>query len=492
MKPQFEPEIDQNDAPAVTAIQANVETAKDSGTVIQTSLPKFGLAGSATDRTLTSHGHPSLTPHPSKSIRPTVEGYELSELLGKGGEGEVWKAVRTDTGQELAVKVFNRSDYVGHDADFNNQRALAEHLAKQFSGDGSPFVSLSGAGHAQDGRPYIVMNLMDNDRVWKPSLRRMFTNEGATVQGKLQVDVKEYIAVFEETVRTSWFLAGVLNKMHGFGLVHRDIKPDNLVFGESTGTISFSKDRNKDFDGSGFDKEAAERDYNGEDEVEAHDFRRSKLLDTGIVARWRETPNSGHRMSADFRKFHASIPMVQREATDHVIGTPAFTPPEAFAGEGGPWSDQYSFALSMYEMLTGFNPRAKDTKDSHTKMPTLWEALPEEFLKKMKDPNFKVLGMPATSVVYLLSEIIEQGTELEYSKRHRDMGQMADLLSECVAQDEVVWATLPQSVRDMLKRQMKQSESAPSTETESVTFDEKVENAKQDVKLKTAVLQNAA
>lgn len=439
-----------------TQVKGAAETEKQTGTMVQTSLPEFGLAGNQIDRTLSSHGaRPQIFIDRRGAAAISIEGFEFIELLGKGGEGEVWKARRSDTDQMVAIKIFNRSDFLGDQAEFNQQRAMAEHLALQLGGEGSPFVSISGSGRARDERPYIVMNLMDHERVWKPMINRVFKSNGPAQPATLQVSLDQYVEVFEETVRSSWFLAGVLQKVHDLGLIHRDIKPDNMAFGEATGTIAIAKD-GKDFDGKAFNRDDQMKVKNADGEIEKRDHRRSKLLDTGIMARWREEPNNSHRMAEDFKKFQKTVPMVSREKSTMVIGTPSFTPPEAYEGEQGPWSDQYSFALSMYEMLTGYNPRSRDTQGSYSKIPSLWDALPQEFLEKMKDPSFTVLGMPATSVVYLLSEIIEQGTDLEYSKRHKDMGQMADLLSECIVQDDAILATVPQALREMMKKALRE------------------------------------
>jgi serine/threonine protein kinase len=391
-----------------------------------------------------------------------VEGYEPVRMLGKGGEGEVWEAIRIATGQSVALKVFNRSDYQNASTEFNKQWALSDHLSNHMRAEGSPFVTITGTGATRDGRHYLAMNLVDSDRAWRSTIETIFERKDAPLDAppKLQVSLEQYISIFEETVRSSWFFAGVLHKVHRMGLVHRDIKPDNMAFGRVMTRISYPADPSMDFDSRPFEAGASmDDDFEGET-LDAADFRESVLLDTGVMARWTELSTMKSeprhdqeveqplRLSKDFKKFHATIP----QASDTVSGTLRYMPPESFKGETGPWSDQYAFGLAVFEMLTGWNPRAKEPNNASMEIPSLWDSLPKEFLEKMKDPNFTVLGLPATSVVYILSEAVAQATNTEYSKRHRNMGQLANILSDCLEQDRVVRQAIPQSMRSELFR----------------------------------------
>jgi serine/threonine protein kinase len=414
-------------------------------------LPDSGLPGHQLERTRTSYGPPQLSKgHPARpGTQVSIDGFEMLKLLKKGGEGEVWEVRDVHTDRSLAIKIFNRSDYVYDDKSaFHQQRALNEHVANNLSS----VLGINGWGELADGRPYIVMNRMDHNRGCKEVILECFESPGPAQPAKLRVPIEQFIQVFEEGVRTMAHLATPLHGLHQIGIVHRDIKPDNIMFGEATGVISVNKDPRNDFDGKPFRKEDAFQPKQ-DDVIKHFDYRRAKLLDLGISERWTDTVVNKEQQREDFKKFQASCPMVSRAPTDRVTGTPAFTPKECYTGEQGPWSDQYSFALAFYEFFTGCNPRALDNNETgFSRIPPLEEALPKEFLEKMKDPDFEVCGMPATSLVYMLSATIEQATMVEYTERHKDMEQMAALLNECVLQDEVVWSTYPQPVRDSLRR----------------------------------------
>jgi hypothetical protein len=133
-----------------------------------------------------------------------VGAWRVTERLGSGGMGEVWRARRADGAfeGEAAIKVLKRGmDSEALLARFaQEQRALARmnhpHIARLFD-----------AGLTPDGRPYFVMELVDGLPIDR------------AVQGR---SVEERLALFLQ-------LADAVAHAHQQLLVHRDLKPSNVL-----------------------------------------------------------------------------------------------------------------------------------------------------------------------------------------------------------------------------------------------------------------------
>jgi hypothetical protein len=200
--------------------------------------------------------------------------YCLESRIAAGGMGEVWRAVDQVLGRPVAVKLL-RGEYAGH----------AETLAR-FAAEARHAASVSHPGIAQvydygetgrRGLPYLVMELVDG-----PSLAGMLAG------GPL--DPAQAMEVVSQA-------AAGLAAAHGAGLVHRDVKPANLLVSPD-GTV--------------------------------------KITDFGIA--------------------HAagSAPITR---TGMLMGTPAYLAPERTMGRPAtPASDLYSLGVAAYECLTGMPP----------------------------------------------------------------------------------------------------------------------------------------
>ena len=132
-----------------------------------------------------------------------IDRYELRGLLGRGGMGEVWRAWDPALGREVALKLLLR----GHvRADLSERfRREAEALARV---QHPHVIRVHDAGvHA--GRAYLVLELI----------------QGASLEDSLQrgpLDPRAAVALVAK-------LADALQAVHEAGLLHRDVKPDNVL-----------------------------------------------------------------------------------------------------------------------------------------------------------------------------------------------------------------------------------------------------------------------
>lgn len=213
-------------------------------------------------------------------VGETIGAYRIVERLGRGGMADVYKAFHTELEVYRAIK-FIRPEFVTSD-DFRARfRKEAQGVAKLRHPN---IVQIHDFGEDR-GRYYMVMEFIDG-RTLKDILR-------ATTAG---LPIDESLALIRQ-------VAGALSYAHGQDLVHRDIKPDNVMI-----------------DGSG----------------------RPVLMDFGIAK----------LLTND----------TQLTQTGMGIGTPAYMAPEqAKALEVGPPADIYALSIVLFEMLTGRVPFSADT-----------------------------------------------------------------------------------------------------------------------------------
>ena len=131
-----------------------------------------------------------------------VGAYELLEPLGQGGMGSVSRG-RAPDGREVAVKLLARQNAPAA-ARFERERRLLASF-----GEDEGFVPLLDAG-SSEGSAFLVMPLL-----------RGGTLRGRVAHGPLGVG---------ETLELGRALATALGHAHAKGVVHRDVKPENVLF----------------------------------------------------------------------------------------------------------------------------------------------------------------------------------------------------------------------------------------------------------------------
>ncbi|QKW20256.1 serine/threonine protein kinase [Kitasatospora sp. NA04385] len=215
-------------------------------------------------------------------MHSTVEGvgtaglfadrYRIAGLLGQGGGARVLRAVDLRLGREVALKVLHQ----GASEDFTRRFAAEARTLARLRHRG--LVEVYDYGRADD-RPYLVLELVD----------------GPTLADALRASALSVPA----TVRLGRELARTLAFVHACGVVHRDVKPSNVLI-----------------DASGA----------------------PRLADFGIA----RSPVDADAADADATR------------TGFVVGTPAYLAPEQIRGEGArPAADVYALGLLLIECLTG-------------------------------------------------------------------------------------------------------------------------------------------
>jgi serine/threonine-protein kinase len=139
---------------------------------------------------------------------PTVHGYRVDRLIGEGGFGQVWRAIREHDGVLVAIKILHLELVRSNDAltRFERELEAIERL------DHRHVVHALDHGTLDDGRPFLVLEYIDG-----PSLRDVIHERGS-------LPPAEALAILEP-------LCDGLTQAHAVGLVHRDVKASNVILG---------------------------------------------------------------------------------------------------------------------------------------------------------------------------------------------------------------------------------------------------------------------
>ncbi|WP_438014258.1 serine/threonine-protein kinase [Sorangium sp. So ce315] len=213
--------------------------------------------------------------------------YRLLRLLGRGAMGEVWLAHDGALRVDVALKLLavQRESQAGTALErFRFEAQVAAQLAQKTD----HVVAVRDVGNDPAAGPYLVMGYVRGR-----SLRQLMQERGPMSPAELAPLLGQ--------------IGEALSVAHGLGIVHRDVKPTNVLL---------------------------EEERNGE--------VRAKVADFGI-AKWirKDLPADFPRQTAD----------------GVVLGTPAYLSPEhACDGDTGPHSDMWALAVVSYEALTGRLP----------------------------------------------------------------------------------------------------------------------------------------
>jgi hypothetical protein len=137
-----------------------------------------------------------------------IKGYRIERLLGRGGMGEVYEAIQLELGRPVAFKILHTE--LADDDDSFRQRFRREGRL-QATLEHPNVVTVYEAGEIDEGL-FLAMRLIDG-----VTLKKLI------VAGELDAG---------RTLRLLMPVAEALDAAHGKGLVHRDVKPQNILVGE--------------------------------------------------------------------------------------------------------------------------------------------------------------------------------------------------------------------------------------------------------------------
>ena len=137
----------------------------------------------------------------------TVGGYEIVEVMHKGGQGIVFRAHHAATKRDVALKVLLGGGFATKDqvARFHREAELVAHL------DHPGIVTVYDSGVDGSGQAYLVMELVEGR-----DLARWVSEERETKS------VREILRLFVE-------ICDAVRHAHQRGVIHRDLKPSNIM-----------------------------------------------------------------------------------------------------------------------------------------------------------------------------------------------------------------------------------------------------------------------
>lgn len=238
--------------------------------------------------------------------------YLLGEVIGRGGMADVHRATDQLLHREVAVKVLRET--TDNDSDRRRFTAEATTLARL---NHPHLVMVMDAGITAE-QPYLVMELVEGETLGQSAQ--------SAQGGPLPV---------EQVTRVGAQVADALAYAHAAGVVHRDVKPGNVLLGS---------------DG------------------------RARLADFGIA-----------RLIGD---------TVRHTRTGHAIGTPAYLSPEQVRGdEVTPAVDVYSLGLVLLEALTGERAFPGSPTESAIVRLSTSPAVPESLPAPLRDCLTRMTAM---------------------------------------------------------------------------------------------------
>jgi len=230
----------------------------------------------------------------------SIGRYQILRPIGQGGMGTVYLAEDPLLKRRVAIKVVRVTGNARHQAMLRFRREAE--ISAQLNHPN--LVTIFDVGVEEDIGPFLAMEYVEGKSLGK--------------------HIKEKNLDSETSAKVLIQAMRALRAAHRRAIVHRDVKPDNILLSEEG---------------------------------------RAKLMDFGIARTMGhmslnpEHPLDAPMLDEGTQDGYAQTLALRLTVTGDFLGSPAYAPPEVLrGGEGTPASDRYSFAATAFELLTGQLP----------------------------------------------------------------------------------------------------------------------------------------
>lgn len=286
----------------------------------------------------------------SNWVGQTLGKVRIDSLLARGGMAEVYIGTHTTLQREVAVKILkNNYDEQPHALERFQREAMVVGKLRHPN-----IVQVFDFDTTTDSQPYLVMEFIKG-----PSLLKYLN----------ALHTKKVLMEFPYVVRLMDAMTSALQYAHDNGVIHRDIKPGNILLTSRTSQIIPGKPLPEDF------------------EPVLTDFGLVRFLDST-----EHTTGSGQ-----------------------IAGTPAYMSPEQARGElTDGRTDIYSLGIVLYEILAGH-------------LPFLGETTMGVLMKQINEPPAPIPGLPPK-----MQLVLDRALAKDVNDRFQTPDEFADAFSDAV------------------------------------------------------------
>ncbi len=331
---------------------------------------------------------PASAPHPPASAAPapSASRFRILKLHAKGGLGQVSVALDEELNREVALKEIQ--DRYAADTDARGRFIREAEITGGLEHPG--IVPVYGLGTYADGRPYYAMRFIKGDSLQEAVARFHQAERPNRDPGERAVELRKLLGRFID-------VCNAIAYAHSRGVLHRDLKPGNIMLGQYGETL---------------------------------------VVDWGLakpVERAEDVPSTERPLTP------ASVSGSAATQMGAVVGTPAYMSPEQAGGrldQVGQASDVYSLGATLYCLLTN-NPPFQGSDVT-------------EVLLKVQRGDFPRPRQVKPEVPAALEAVCLKAMALEARNRYVSPRALADDVERWLADEPV--AALPETRGQRLAR----------------------------------------
>lgn len=305
-----------------------------------------------------------------------ADRYEVKSRIARGGMSHIYHAVQLELGRDVALKVMHAAD------DEDTASEFARRMLNEAAGAAKlkhpNTIVIHDYGHLEDGRCFIAMELLEGRTLLEEIDRAGPLDPGRAIHIALQI-------------------TGSLAEAHDAGMIHRDLKPGNVMLL----------------------RRGADEDF-------------VKVVDFGLVKH--------DAMDDDV------------EASGALVGTPRYMAPEQVIAEAvSAATDVYGLGATLYHTLTGRPPFESDSR--FVLMAAHITTQPRAMSEVLADQGIEL--PPA------IEAVVMRCLRKDAFDRYQNMPELAEALADALGEEapSTMRASLP-SVREPVRRIRSKSESS--------------------------------